>query len=118
MIDLEKAIRAITKEYGEQARQALEESAESVAKETVQELKETSPKKRGVYGKGWRVKKEPGKSGRTKFVVHNANQAGLTHLLERGHALRGGGRARAFPHIKPAEQNAIKRFEEVLRSKL
>lgn len=118
MIDIEKAIRAITKEYGEQAKQALEESAEEVADETANELKSTSPKKTGRYAKGWKVKKELGASGKAKFTVHNTSMPSLTHLLERGHGLRSGGRTKALPHIKPAEENAIKRFEEVLRSKL
>ena len=36
----------------------------------------------------------------------------LTHLLEKGHALRNGDRSRAFPHWKPAEEAAIEYFEE------
>lgn len=33
-----------------------------------------------------------------KFKGHG----NLSHLLEHGHATRGGGRARAFPHLEPA----------------
>lgn len=118
MIDISKAIREITKEYGDQAKEALEESAEAVAKETVAELKVTSPNKTGKYAKGWRVKRELTAAGSPRLIVHNKARPSLTHLLEKGHPLRGGGRTRAFPHIKPAEENAIKRFEEELRSKL
>jgi hypothetical protein len=32
-------------------------------------------------------------------------------LLEFGHALRNGGRTRAFPHIEPAEQAGIEQLK-------
>ena len=39
----------------------------------------------------------------------------LAHLLEKGHALHQGGRARAFPHIKPAAKNAEKNLVEKVK---
>ena len=39
----------------------------------------------------------------------------LTHLLEKGHALRNGGRTRAFPHIIYGAQVAVDYFLAEIR---
>jgi len=53
------------------------------------------------------------------IVIHSAApDYRLTHLLEYGHALHGGGRARAFPHWKEAERVGIKAYEDELRRRL
>ena len=44
-----------------------------------------------------------------QIVVHSKRYQ-LTHLLEFGHAKRGGGRTRAFPHIAPVEQAGIEQL--------
>ena len=42
----------------------------------------------------------------------------LAHLLEKGHAKRGGGRTKAMPHIAPAEENAVKELENDIKKAL
>lgn len=103
-IDLTKIMNQYVKDIDDK----VDRAADQVGKETVTMLKQTSPKKTGRYAKGWRVKK----NGRQRYV-YNANKPQLTHLLEHGHTKRGGGRVRAYAHIKPAEEAAAKRFVEL-----
>ena len=97
----------------EDVKKAVQETADSV----VQELKANSPKRTGKYARSWRQRK----------VTENANELGitvfagryqLTHLLENGHAKRGGGRVRAIPHIKPAEEHGAEKVEKAIRQSL
>lgn len=88
--------------YESDVRLEIEDAGKVVSKNLVSRLKTTSPKLTGDYRKGWRIKREG-----NKFIIHNATDYQLTHLLEKGHALRQGGRAPAYPHIRPAEQEAI-----------
>ena len=46
------------------------------------------------------------------------NHYQLAHLLEFGHAKRGGGRVAAQPHIAQAEKHGSERLEEKLRKAL
>lgn len=108
-INLSKFMSEYKKEFAESVETAMTETA----KETVALLKETSPKKTGDYAKGWTMKKN-GKD----IVVYNKTRPSLTHLLENGHPLRNGGRARAFKHIEPAEKFAQETFEKKLKEKL
>lgn len=106
-MDIASEITKALTEYTSEVEQQLDEIKADVADETVEMLKVNSPTgRRGKYAKGWRVKKYG-----TSYVVHNATNAGLTHLTEKGHAKRNGGRTKAQPHISVAEQEAIKKYE-------
>ena len=96
----------VLSEYSQEVTEAVKKAQDEVADEAVDELKQTSPKNKGGYAKGW-AKKRDG----NKLSVYNKDKPQLTHLLENGHSTRDGGRTRSFPHIKPAEQNAIKSFQ-------
>lgn len=110
-IDLANEIAQALSDYTSEVEEGIEKAKVEVAKETVGRLKQTSPKKTGQYRKGWRTKKVG-----TAQVIHNKTHYRLTHLLEKGHAKRGGGRVAAIPHIAPAEDKAIRDYiEEVER---
>lgn len=96
--------------YANQTNETVQKTAEQVANEGAEKLKVESPKNTGDYAESWTYKKVKG-----KFVVHNKDHYRLTHLLEKSHALRDGGRSQARPHIKPVEMQMISDFEDDLR---
>ena len=107
MQDIASEITKALSEYTSEVEEKLDGIKAGVADETVNMLKVNSPQgRRGKYAKGWRKKKDG-----TSYVIHNATNAGLTHLTEKGHAKRNGGRTKAQPHISLAEEMAIKKFE-------
>lgn len=117
-INVTKLGRAITRElqiFNSDVEKGLEKAKEDVSKMGVQELKAGGDFKNrtGKYRKGWRVKKEG-----TNYIIHNATDYQLTHLLERGHALKGGGRAQAYPHIAPTESDIIDEYEKKVKEYL
>lgn len=115
-IDVAAEIEKAMKEQLDMANEAVNKSVDKVAKETVNELGSTSPRKSGHYAEGWAVKEGKVATRSKSAVVWNEKHYRLTHLLEFGHARVNGGRdVPARPHIGAAEQKAIKAFEEELR---
>lgn len=95
-------------EFTTEVEEGLEEAQEKAAKDGAKLLKATSPiGKTGKYGKGWKATKR-GKG----WVIHNATRYQLAHLLEKGHAKRGGGRVPGRVHIAPVEEQVIRQFEQ------
>ena len=108
--DLSKEIYKTLKQYADDVKVNSQEVAEIVAKDTVTELKQSSPNNTGKYRKNWTSESYTGGA----VVYQKAPTYRLTHLLEKGHAKRGGGRVAAQPHIAHAEEMAIKQYEEKL----
>ena len=77
-----------------------------------------APVMTGKYKKSWAVKTTKENANAMEVTVHSRNRYQLAHLLEFGHAKRGGGRTRAFPHIATAEEAAAELLEKEVEKAL
>lgn len=100
---LADAITEAIREYTEDVSAAIEKKVDEVADQILQEVKSNHPYKdrRGEYTKGFVKTKQDG-YGKIKRVIWNRKHYRRVHLLEFGHAKRGGGRVPAYPHLRPA----------------
>ena len=112
---LETAIAEILEEYGDDVAEGLRQAVLSVADIAKQEVKAGAPYRTGKYRKGWSVRKDTADRFRTDAIIHNRTRYQIAHLLEKGHAKRGGGRVEDIVHIAPAEQRAVKNLEEAVK---
>ncbi len=110
--DFSKTVEKILKDYGDNVMDATNQLAKKVGQQAKKETAAGSPSRTGAYAKGWAVKDTATSTMSTEVTVYNRTRYQVAHLLEKGHAKRGGGRVDGRPHIKPAEENAIKNFEE------
>ena len=98
-------------EYSQEVVEKVNVSSEKVGKAAVKRLKQTSPKRYGKYAKSWTMKTEKAIGQPHTRIIHaKTPHYRLTHLLEHGHAKRGGGRVEGRPHIGPAEEEVIREF--------
>ncbi len=112
------AIMEALEEYKELTDEVVREAVDHVSKEAKTIAKTGSPERYGGYKEGWAVKKTVDKSSQVNVTIHNRKKPGLTHLLEKGHAKRGGGRVEGITHIAPAEEYAVKELETEIRKGL
>ena len=98
-------------DYAKLAADDLKADVQKAGKTVKQQIESTAPKDTGKYAKSWAVKKTKETSDSIAVVVHSKNRYQLTHLLEFGHAKRGGGRVEARPHIAPAEEAGIAQLQ-------
>lgn len=98
------------REYTDEVKKTVFDTADAVSVKAVERLQAESPKRTGKYRKNW---------GRTAdrggIIIHQKGKTyRLTHLLEKGHALRRGGRkvgeSPAYPHIEKVEQECAAEY--------
>lgn len=94
----------------------LKETAKKTSKTVKKNASKAGFKVDPKYVNGWTYKKVNG-----HWVVYNKDKPGLAHLLEKGHSIVVHGKAtgkktRAFPHIKPAEEEIQNLVSDLERS--
>lgn len=115
---LSKEIMKALENYSDDISEVVEETSNEIGKEATEEIKRTSPKKRGSYAKGWKLKKDKLAKNRYSVKIYNKTDYQLTHLLEFGHATRNGKRTKALPHIRPVEEKYSKKYEQEVKRKI
>lgn len=91
------------REYTEDVSAAIVQKVDQVADQVLSEVKSNHPydDQSGDYTKGFK-KSSNDQEGKTQRIIWNKKHYRRVHLLEFGHAKRGGGRVPAFPHLIPA----------------
>lgn len=113
---LAQEIVKILDDYRDTTVDKMKEAVDKAAKQAVNELKTSSPKRTGAYAKDWAAKKDR-KDNKWAYgkVVYNKKHYRLTHLLEKGHRKVNGGMVAARPHIAKVEEKAINTLVEGIK---
>lgn len=97
--------------YRQDITDGMKQDIKQTTKECVKTLRRKAPARTGRYAKGWRVKTAFESAEDIRLQVYNKTDYQLTHLLEHGHVIAGGGRTvGAKPHIGPAEAEAARKL--------
>lgn len=114
-----KAILRELSDYGDKTIVEVKRAVDKVTRETIAKIKDNAPQKTNKYKDGWKSKGGDAKESEINRVIHNDKRYQIAHLLEKGHARRGGGRSvGAIVHIAPAEEKIEERLIEELRKNL
>ena len=116
--DMAAEIMEGVSEYAELADTAMKKAVRKTATAVKNEISANAPVKSGRYKRSWTAKKTKENSHALEMTVHSKDRYQIAHLLEHGHAKRGGGRVAAIPHIAPAEANGADMLETLIKKEL
>ena len=105
-------------EYADLATDGMKAAVKKAAKTVKDDINGSAPVRSGRYAKSWKTKTTKESSSSMEVTVYSPSRYMLAHLLEFGHAKRGGGRVGAIPHIAPAEQHGIEELEREIERAL
>lgn len=112
---LADAISRELKEYADSTSESVKDAVKQTGKAVRKDISAAAPRRTGAYAKSWSVKKVKETSTSLQVTVYSRNRYQIAHLLEHGHAKRGGGRVSAQLHIAPAEERGEKQLERMIR---
>lgn len=109
--ELASAVMKELEDYANLASDGVKQAVRKAGTTVRKEIQQNAPKKTGAYAKSWSVKNTKENAHAMEVTVYSRNRYYLAHLLEFGHAKRGGGRVSGKAHIAPAEEAGIKQLE-------
>lgn len=113
---LAAAITDAVRDYTEDVSDAIDRKVDETADKVLDAVVKDSPKRTGKYAKGFKKTDVSKLRGGKRLVIWNKKDYRRVHLLEFGHAKRGGGRVAARPHMRPAyDQHAANLPDDIKR---
>ena len=116
--EMDNAIMDELEKYADLAADELKAAVKETAASVRKDIQAGAPVDTGKYKKSWSVNNVREDSESIELVVHSRNRYQIAHLLEHGHAKRGGGRVAAKPHIASAEQRGNEKLVQTIEQKL
>lgn len=116
--ELDSVIMEELEKYSKVATEDLKDAVKETAVSVRKDIQAGVPTDTGKYKKSWSVKNLHEDGDSIELVVYSRNRYQIAHLLEHGHAKRGGGRVAARPHIAPAEQAGNEKLVKTIEQKL
>lgn len=116
--DMGNVIKKSLEEYVELTAAEVKKVVTEVSESTKNQIIDKAPVRTGKYKKSWKNTKVEESASSLVMSVHSEGRYRLTHLLENGHAKRGGGRVKAYVHIAPAETNAEKELLSAIERRI
>lgn len=116
--EMADVINGYLEEYSNLATDSVKTAVKKASKTVKQQISSGAPKRTGRYAKSWSTKVTKESSSALEVTVYSPSRYMLAHLLEFGHAKRGGGRVAGRSHIAPAEQMGIDQLEQEIERSL
>lgn len=105
-------------EYADLATDDMKTAVKKAGNTVKTEISETAPRRTGKYARSWKTKNTKETATEIQVTVYSPTRYMLAHLLENGHAKRGGGRVKAIPHIALAEEKGEEQLIKDIESAL
>ncbi len=115
---LAEAVMAGLTEYAELAADEMKSAVKKAGNTVKKDISANAPERTGQYAKSWRTKTTKESANALEVTVYSPSRYMLAHLLEYGHAKRGGGRVAARPHIAAAEEKGAEELDREIRKAL
>lgn len=116
--DLADEVMKGLREYADVAASDLKKAVRKAGKTVRQEIRDNAPQMTGEYAESWSTEKVREDANSLQLVVRSKKRYYLAHLLEHGHAKRGGGRVAGKAHIAPAEKKGEEVLDKALKKAL
>lgn len=109
---LADAVMESLMEYNDLAADTVKKAVKDAGKTVRDKIRQNAPERTGRYAKSWTSKTTAESAHSMQVTVYSPSRYMLAHLLEFGHAKRGGGRVSGCAHIAPAEEAGIEQLEK------